>query len=211
MISESWLGEYTKRRPAAVMTRGALEYAFADEHLDEIFRTHATSQYEHRLLFSSMARLLSAVVMLDHATGLVMRAMEQTHALEQQKKREEEESQKQATAQKTSSAVKTSAAPKQKPAQELSSYYIVSEINLAYDGMDIVLKEQEWQPLRTMTPSPLARWLTRAAQYADWKKYLKAKRGPKKPVTATIGGRRNPHRSTYKLLQEKRKLPKAPA
>ena len=139
-----------------------------------------------------------------------MRAMEQTHALEQQKK-VVEETQKQAETQKTSAAVKTSAPPKQKPVQELSSYYIVSEINLAYDGMDIVLKEQEWQPMRTMSPSALARWLTRAAQHADWKKYLKAKRGPKKPVTSTIGGRRNPHRSTYKLLQEKRNLPKAPA
>lgn len=467
MVTESWLGEYMKRRPAAVMTRATLEHAFADEHLDEIFRTHATSQYEHRLLFSSMVRLLSAVVMrrhrsvnaayhaqakalgvslssvydklnhtdlsvteallrqtaarlqavmtawpstpspiagyvtkivdgnhlagtehrlevlrahgsaalpgmavvvLDHATGLmtqvfgspdghqseralidrvvetvqpgelyladrhyctfkmlegiaargsffiirhhqqihlktqgelrsfgmietgevfeqetivnsnvyrlitlklntptedgqteirllsnlpqekapateaarayrqrwrlentfqevtvnvqcelntlgypnaglltfslalcicnalhvVMRAMEQTHALAQHKKVEEE-------------------SQKQKPAQELSSYYIVSEINLAYDGMDIVLHQKAWQPLRTMTPSALARWLTKAAHHADWTKYLKAKRGPKKPVSSILGGRRNPHRSTYKLLQEKRNLPKATA
>ena len=485
MVSELWLEKYMKERPAAVMTRGTLEHAFADEHLDEIFRTQATSQYEHRLLFSSMIRLLSAVVMrrhrsvnaayhaeaqalgvslssvydklnhtdlsvteallrqtaarlqavmsiwpttpsaiagyvmkivdgnhlagtehrlevlrahgsaalpgmavvvLDHATGLmtqlfgspdghqseralidrvletvrpgelyladrlyctfkmmegiaargscflirhhqlvhlktrgesriigmietgkvseqevivnskvyrlitlklntptadgeteirllsnlpgesatameiarayrqrwrlentfqevtvnvqcelntlgypnaalltfslalcicnalhvVMRAMEQAHALKQQKKIEEE-TPKQAEQQKASAAVKTSAAPKQKPAQELSSYYIVNEINLAYDGMDIVLDQEAWQPLRTMTPPALARWLTRAAQHADWKKYLKAKRGPKKPVTPILGGRRNPHRSTYRLLQEKRTLPKAPA
>lgn len=485
MVAELWLEKYTQQRPAAVMTRGALEYAFADEHLDEIFRAHATSQYEHRLLFSSMVRLLSAVVMrrhrsvnaayhaeakalgvslssvydklnhtdlsvteallrqtaarlmavmatwpgtpspiagyvtkivdgnhlagtehrlevlrahgsaalpgmavvvLDHATGLmtqvfgspdghqseralidrvvetvqpgelyladrhyctfkmlegiaargscfiirhhqqihlktqgelrslgmietgevfeqetivnskvyrlimlklnmptedgeteirllsnlppekaaapevarayrqrwrlentfqevtmnvqcelntlgypnaalltfslalcicnalhvVMRAMEQTHALAQQKKAEEE-TQKQAQTQKESAALKPSATPKQKPAQELSSYYIVNEINLAYDGMDIVLNEQEWQPLRTLTPSALARWLTKAAQHADWKKYLKAKRGPKKPLTPILGGRRNPHRSTYRLLNEKRTLPKAPA
>jgi hypothetical protein len=50
----------------------------------------------------------------------------------------------------------------------------VSEINLAFDGMDIVLDQKAWQPLRTMTPSALARWLTKAAQHADWKKYLKA-------------------------------------
>jgi hypothetical protein len=482
MVAELWVEKYTQQRPAAVMTRGALEYAFADEHLDEIFRTHATTQYEHRLLFWSMVRLLSAVVMrrhrsvnaayhaeakalgvslssvydklnhtdlsvteallrqtavrlksvmslwpttpspiagyvtkivdgnhlagtehrlevlrahgsaalpgiavvvLDHATGLmtqvfgspdghqseralidrvvetvqpgelyladrhyctfqmlegiaargscfiirhhqqialktqgelrsfgmietgevfeqetivnskvyrlitlklntptedgeteirlfsnlprekasapevarayrqrwrlentfqevtvnvqcelntlgypnaalltfslalcicnalhvVMRAMEQTHALEQQKK-VEEEARKQAETQKESAAAKPSAT--QKPAQELSSYYIVSEINLAYDGMDIVLDQKTWQPLRAMTPSALARWLTKAAQHADWKKYLKAKRGPKKPVTPILGGRRNPHRSTYKLLLQKRNLPKAP-
>lgn len=481
MVAESWLEKYTKQRPAAVMTRGTLEYAFADEHLDEIFRTHATSQYEHRLLFSSMVRLLSAVVMrrhrsvnaayhaeakslgvslssvydklnhtdlsvseallrqtaarlqavmnlwpttpspiagyvtkivdgnhlagtehrlevlrahgsaalpgmavvvLDHATGLmtqvfgspdghqseralidrvvatvqpgelyladrhyctfkmlegiaaggscfiirhhqqialktqgdlhslgmietgevfeqeaivnskvyrlitlklnkptedgeteirlfanlppekasateiarayrqrwrlentfqevtvnvqcelntlgypnaalltfslalcicnalhvVMRAMGQTHAQAQQKKADGE-AQKLAV----SKAAPPSAAPKEKLAQELSSYYLVNEINLAYDGMDIVLDQQAWQPVRTMTTSALARWLTTAARHADWKKYLKAKRGPKKPVTPILGGRRNPHRSTYRLLQEKRTLPKAPA
>lgn len=485
MVAELWLEKYTQQRPAAVMTRGTLEYAFADEHLDEIFRTHATSQYEHRLLFSSMVRLLSAVVMrrhrsvnsayhaeakalgvslssvydklnhtdlsvteallrqtaarlhavmslwpstpspiagyvtkivdgnhlagtehrlevlrahgsaalpgmavvvLDHATGLmtqmfgspdghqseralidrvmqtvqpgelyladrhyctfkmlegiaaggscfiirhhqlvhlkmqgksrsfgmietgeifeqetivnsnvyrlitlalntptedgeteirllsnlprekasateiarayrqrwrlenafqevtvnvqcelntlgypnaalltfslalcicnalhvVMRAMEQAHALEQQRKAEKE-SPKQAEAKKESKVTSASAAAKQKPVQELSSYYIVNEINLAYDGMDIVLDQEAWLPLRTMTTSALARWLIKAARHADWKKYLKAKRGPKKSVTPIIGGRRNPHRSTYRLMLEKRNLPKAPA
>jgi hypothetical protein len=134
----------------------------------------------------------SLALCICNALHVVMRAMEQTHALAQHKKAEVE-------------------AQKQKPVQELSSYYLVSEINLAYDGMEIVLNQEAWQPLRTMTTLALVRWLTKAARHADWKKYLKAQRGPKKPVTPILGGRRKPHRSTYRLLQEKRTLPKAPA
>jgi hypothetical protein len=45
MIFDPLLEPFLRHRPAAVMTRAALEYAFAGDDLDDLFRRVATTQY----------------------------------------------------------------------------------------------------------------------------------------------------------------------
>jgi hypothetical protein len=68
MIFDSLLEPFLRHRPAAVMTRATLEYAFAGDDLDDLFRREATTQYEHRLTFSSVVGLLAAVVTRRYAS-----------------------------------------------------------------------------------------------------------------------------------------------
>jgi Transposase DDE domain len=95
--------------------------------------------------------------------------------------------------------------------QEVSSYYIVNELNVIHEGMDIIATPEVWEPVRVMTSKTFATWLLTLAGQADWRRYRKSPRGPKKPVQKQIGGRRNPHRSTYRLLNLKSALPRPPA
>ncbi len=68
MLFDPLLEPFLQHRPAAVMTRAALEYAFAGDDPDDLFRRTATTQYEHRLTFSSVVGLLAAVVTRRYAS-----------------------------------------------------------------------------------------------------------------------------------------------
>lgn len=96
------------------------------------------------------------------------------------------------------------------PREEPSSYYVVNELIAASDGLDLMVPESVWTAVRGWTAAELAAWLLEVAGGADWKRYRKAKRGPKKPVVKVIGGRRAPHRATARLLQAQRERPKTP-
>ena len=89
------------------------------------------------------------------------------------------------------------------PEEEVSSYYMVNELIGAYDGMVVVLPELVWQRFFRMTAAAFAAWLLQVASRANWAKYRKGKRGPKKPVEKIKGGRTSPHVSTKRLLEAK--------
>jgi len=97
------------------------------------------------------------------------------------------------------------------PDEEPSSYYLVNELIAAYDGLEIAVEQSVWRGVRVLSPQAFAAWAVSVARLADWERYRKAKRGPKKPVPTTPAGRRAPHRSTFRLLTARSKPPKPPA
>jgi hypothetical protein len=61
-LFDSLLQPFLDKKPVAVLARATLEHAFAADALDELFRTTATQQYRHAILFSRLVELLTAVV-----------------------------------------------------------------------------------------------------------------------------------------------------
>ena len=51
-----------RESPVTVMARAVLEHAFPDEALDRMFRRMSQQQYEDKLLFSTVVKVLAAVV-----------------------------------------------------------------------------------------------------------------------------------------------------
>lgn len=62
MLFEPLLMPFLQKRPVAVMVRACFECAFAHSQIDALFDRVATTQYHHRLAFSSMVELLGKVV-----------------------------------------------------------------------------------------------------------------------------------------------------
>lgn len=62
-----WLDEvfdrFAEKSPFSVMTRATLEHLFADSFLDQVFEENAQVQYEKALAFSTVASLLTQVVL----------------------------------------------------------------------------------------------------------------------------------------------------
>jgi hypothetical protein len=95
------------------------------------------------------------------------------------------------------------------PGEEVSSYYVANEAAAAFDGLEVVIPATVWGPLRAMSGAVFAAWLVIVAGRAEWRKYRKTTRGPKKPVTKTPAGRRAAHRSTHRLLLATKALPRS--
>lgn len=96
------------------------------------------------------------------------------------------------------------------PDEEPSSYYVANELIAAYDGLEVAVPATVWTAVRGWTSVALAGWLLAVAGGADWARYRKTRRGPKKAVTKTIAGRKASHRSTARLLLEQPKHPPRP-
>ena len=96
------------------------------------------------------------------------------------------------------------------PGEEMSSYYAVEELIGASDALDLLMPPTVWESIRTRTAAEFAAWLLALAEIADWKKYRKTSRGPKKPVRKVKGGRKSPHRSTFRVLKNQPKPPESP-
>ncbi len=94
------------------------------------------------------------------------------------------------------------------PDEEVSSYYVANEAAAAFDGLEVVIPAAAWVPLRAMSGAVFAAWLVVVAGRAEWRKYRKTTRGPKKPVTKATAGRMAPHRSTHRLLLAAKNTPK---
>ncbi|MCU0537353.1 MAG: IS4 family transposase [Hydrococcus sp. Prado102] len=59
---EAIFEQFVKESPLSVMARGLMERVFAPERIDRLFETHAVTQYQQELLFSSQVDLMSLVV-----------------------------------------------------------------------------------------------------------------------------------------------------
>jgi IS4 transposase len=66
MLFDPTFQKYLAQRPVAVMTRAALEHAFAADALDGLFERTARRQYTQQLTFSTIVTLLEAVVFQRH-------------------------------------------------------------------------------------------------------------------------------------------------
>ena len=62
MFFSSLLERFVKKAPIAVMAQSAIVYALNASSLDNLFREHATAQYEHKITFSSLVDMMSLVV-----------------------------------------------------------------------------------------------------------------------------------------------------
>jgi len=62
MVVSDLLRRFMAESPVTVMARAALEHAFPDRVLDEMFRRTAQEQREEKLLFSTVVQVLAAVV-----------------------------------------------------------------------------------------------------------------------------------------------------
>lgn len=83
---------------------------------------------------------------------------------------------------------------------ELSMYYLTGDVARITGGMLIAIPEQRWSIFSAMSPSELARTLIGLAGRLDKQKYLKHKRGPKKPPSKKIVPKNHKHVSTARLL-----------
>jgi hypothetical protein len=82
----------------------------------------------------------------------------------------------------------------------LSDFAIVHAARSVHDGMAAVFDDDVWEQFRTMAPPTLAKRLIAWAKNADWQRFRKAVRGPKKPVPKRTRFKGTPHVSTARLL-----------
>jgi IS4 transposase len=89
-------------------------------------------------------------------------------------------------------------------ANELSGYYIASNITRTYDGMMIAILATQWDIVRDMSLKVFCEFLLKLANNVDMEKYKKSKRGVKKPRPKRDKYKGSPHVSTAKLLTAKK-------
>lgn len=87
--------------------------------------------------------------------------------------------------------------------EELSSYALTEQVASTYRGMSIALPAEAWLGFGRLGAARLADWLEGMAAGLHWPRYRKCKRAPKKPVEVKRT-KRGAHRSTARLLQQKR-------
>ena len=84
--------------------------------------------------------------------------------------------------------------------EELSMYYLTLEVSQVTAGMMIAIPAENWGIFRRMSPKKFAATLVELAQRLDPRKYVKHKRGPKRPQPKKISGKTNHHVSTARIL-----------
>lgn len=89
---------------------------------------------------------------------------------------------------------------KQYVEEELSMYYLTLEVSQITAGMMIAIPAENWGIFRRMSPQKFAATLVELAQRLDPRKYVKHKRGPKRPQPKKISGKTNHHVSTARIL-----------
>jgi hypothetical protein len=88
--------------------------------------------------------------------------------------------------------------------EELSSYYLMSEISSTCVGMEIAIVDREWQTrFSEMSADDLAAALQEHARRVNLKRYQKHRRGEKKPPPKRTGPRG--HLSTAQILASRTK------
>jgi len=84
--------------------------------------------------------------------------------------------------------------------EEVSEYYIASDIRAIYSGMVIAVDYQDWSVFRYATIAQMAVLLVDLARTCNLAKLKKKKRGVKKPKVDVKLDKSTPHVSTLKLL-----------
>ena len=85
----------------------------------------------------------------------------------------------------------------------LSTFAIVRAARSVHDGLDLMIDDHVWAQFHSMAPHPFAKRLVAWAKNADWQRFRKAVRGPKKPVPKRTRFKDKPHVSTARLLEER--------
>lgn len=87
---------------------------------------------------------------------------------------------------------------------ELSGYYLAEEIAATYGGMVIAIEPTEWtRKFAGLSVAEMAAALLELARHVDVVRFLKRRRGPKKPQPPRKGGFPNKHVSTARLLAQR--------
>ena len=83
--------------------------------------------------------------------------------------------------------------------EEVSGYHIVHQARAEAGGLDALIEEQEWEPVRAMPVAEFATWLVEIIRVIPLPTIRKARRVEKKPVPKRTRFK-TPHVSTKKLL-----------
>lgn len=86
---------------------------------------------------------------------------------------------------------------------ELSSYYVVEEVQSTFRGMEVAIESEEWAYFSEMTVTTFADMLRTWAAKVNLKRFLKSPRGKKKPQKKKTYDPKHPHLSTFRLLSRK--------
>ncbi len=81
---------------------------------------------------------------------------------------------------------------------ELSMYYLATEVQLSFHGMNVAIPGEEWTEYATLTPAALAAVMRQIVAGIDLSHYRKSPRGAKKPVSKKR--ERHVHQSTAKVI-----------
>ena len=93
----------------------------------------------------------------------------------------------------------------EKVQEEVSGYYIASEVRSMARGISVATEPVDWVPFQTMPPKTLAKEMLRWAAHVDLRQFKRHPRGPKKPVPKRTRYADKTHVSTARLLAESRK------
>ena len=90
--------------------------------------------------------------------------------------------------------------------ENISGYYLASEIKAIQGGMMVVIPPEQWHSrFADATPKKMATFLRRCASHVSIQRFMKNKRGPKRPPPKRTGGIREKHVSTARLLAQRAK------
>jgi len=88
--------------------------------------------------------------------------------------------------------------------EKISGYYLASEIKAVQGGMMVAITPDQWRRrFGKATPRQLATFLRECAAHVPIHRFLKNKRGPKRPPPKRTGGLREKHVSTARLLAQR--------
>lgn len=103
------------------------------------------------------------------------------------------------------SAMKSAIYAEHPQAPQLSGYYLAEEIAAIYGGMMIAVEPRLWaKTFGKMTSRQMATTLKKLAAQVNPSRFRKNIRGPKKPPPTRIGGVREKHTSTARLLADRK-------
>jgi Transposase DDE domain len=88
----------------------------------------------------------------------------------------------------------------------VSLYYFALEMSRVYHGMMIAVPEENWQVFQKRTPLEMAQFLKEVAAHVQLRRYARQPRGPKKPPPKRTKKKNEPHVSTARLLDQRRKM-----
>jgi hypothetical protein len=88
---------------------------------------------------------------------------------------------------------------------EVSGYYIANEITRTYEGMMIAIPEGSWHVFVRMAVHEFAAVLKDLARRVRLETLKKHPRGPKKPVIKKAKNNKEPHVSTARLLEKRKR------
>ena len=86
---------------------------------------------------------------------------------------------------------------------ELSSYYVVEEVQSNFRGMEVAIEAEAWFCFSEMTVRGFADILRSWAAKVNLKRFLKSPRGAKKPQRKKVYDPKHPHLSTFRLNSKK--------
>jgi hypothetical protein len=89
--------------------------------------------------------------------------------------------------------------------EDVSGYYLANEIGRMYAGMMVALPEEYWHVFGDMTAGDLGRVLRDLARRVRLETLQKHPRGPKRPVTKKPKNKKQPHVSTARVLEARKR------